>query len=344
VRPEAASSKLRGVTVLVTGATGFIGYWVARHLNEAGARVRALVLPGEDTRGLEREGVDVLYGDVRDRDAVSRAVQGCELVFHLAALYEFGHRRPDDLYEVNVGGTLAVLKACRQHSVRRLVYTSSVATIGVAEEGPQHPSTEERYPRIEHLFGAYKRSKYVAEHEVLRAGAQGMDVVLAHPTTPIGWGDYRPTPTGEIVLRFLRGQFFAYVDTWLNIVDVRDVAFGHLLCALKGRRGHSYILGGENLSLRSVLLILSEITGRPAPRLAMPTALLPVLATVSEVVQGGLLRGRPTVPREAAMMARTFMCFDDSKARKELGYSSRPVKEALASAVEFFTGAFGEPR
>jgi len=320
--------------VLVTGASGFIGSAVARALVNEGCDVRALVEPGRDDANLAGLEVERIPGDIRDPDVLDRAVSGVSTVFHLAAIYRFWAADPDLFYDVNTGGTLNVIRAMQAAGCRRLVYTSTVGTIGVAHEG--HPATEETLVHFEHLFGHYKRSKYLAEHEVLRAGAAGLPVVLCHPTFPVGEGDSAPTPTGRTILEFLNGRIPAYVDTALNVVHVDDVARGHVLAATRGRPGRSYILGGENMSLRELLATLVEVSGLKAPKVRLSArAVLPIVRS-AEWFQGRVLRSEPVLPSEPVRMATTRMEYDDRRARSELGYSSMSAREALARAARWY--------
>jgi dihydroflavonol-4-reductase len=331
-----------GDRVLVTGATGFIGSAVTRALVQRKANVVALVQPGADRRMLEGLRVETCEADLRDRSTVVDAAGDCGLVFHVAAIYRFWTPRPQEFYEVNVGGTLNVLEAARRAGAERVVYTSTVGTIGLDHGGAAGrsngltPASEVHWPRVEHLFGLYKRSKYVAEHEVLRAGAEGLPVVLVQPTLPVGPGDSAPTPTGKTILDFLNGRMPAYVDTAMNVVDVEDVAAGHLLAAEHGRQGRSYVLGGENLLFREILALLADVVGLPAPRLRIPAAATLAAAYVSEVVEGRIARRPPHVPLEGVRMSTTKMVYDDSRARDELGYDSRPAREALARSARWF--------
>ena len=327
--------------VLVTGGAGFVGSSVVRAALDRGCRVVTLVEPGGTTVNLDGLDVEVVTGDLRDARAVDGAVAGCDTVFHVAALYRFWARDPADFYDINVTGTRNVLDAARAHGVGRVVYTSTVGTLGLTGATTDAPVDERSFARVDHLFGLYKQSKFVAEHEVLRAGAEGLPVVLVQPTTPVGPRDIGPTPTGRTVLEYLDGRFPGYVDTTLNIVDVEDVAAGHVLAAERGGPGRSYILGGENLTLRDVLATLAAVTGLPAPPRRFPAALALAAGHVSDLVEGRLLHREPTVPLEGARMSTTHMSFDDSRARAELGYSSRPAAEALGRAARWFvdTGA-----
>ncbi|HMC38533.1 MAG TPA: hopanoid-associated sugar epimerase [Acidimicrobiales bacterium] len=326
--------------VLITGANGFIGSAVTRLVLQQGYHVTTLIEPGTDTRNLEGLEVDKVPGDLRDPAAVETAMAGCDGVFHVAALYRFWAPDARLFYEVNVDGTRNVLSAARRAGVRKVVYTGTVGTIGVEGAG-EVPSTETSYPELSHLFGSYKRSKYVAEHEVLRAAAEGCPVSIVMPTFPLGPGDRGPTPTGRLVVDYLNGRIPGYVDTVLNTVHVDDVARGHLLAFEKGAQGRSYILGGENLTLEKLLAELSSLTGLRRPDLKVPRSLSLAAAWVSDHVEGGLLHRHPSVPLEAARMSTTRMAFDDSRAREELGYVPRPAVEALeASARWFLTEGF----
>jgi dihydroflavonol-4-reductase len=335
------STLVPGTRVLVTGGAGFVGSSVVRAVLGRGAEVVALVEPGGDTANLDGLDVEVVWGDLRDVKAVDAAVSGCGTVFHVAALYRFWAPDPHAFYDINVTGTRHILDAARSHDVARVVYTSTVGTLGLTGATTDAPVDERSFAHVDHLFGLYKQSKYVAEHEVLRAAAEGLPVVLVQPTTPVGPRDRGPTPTGKTVLEFLEGRIPGYVDTTLNIVDVEDVAAGHLLAADAGRTGRSYILGGQNLQLRDVLGTLASVTGLPAPTRRFPAALALAAGHVSEVVEGRLLRREPSVPLEGARMSTTHMSFDDSRARDELGYTSRPAAVALERAARWFveTGA-----
>jgi len=325
-----------GDRVLVTGAAGFIGSSLVRQLRSRGAHVVAMVEPGGDRANLDGLDVESVDADLRNADAVSKAADGCRLVFHVAALYRFWARDPATFYDVNVTGTRNVLDAARRGGCERLVYTSTVGTLGVNGASTRSPVDETSYAHVDHLFGSYKQSKYVAEHEVLRAAAEGLPVVLVQPTMPVGPGDRGPTPTGRTVIEFLNGRIPGYVDTTLNIVDVEDVARGHVLAVERGGAGRSYILGGENLALRHVLALLAEVSGLRAPTRQFPGAVALGAAQLSELVEGRLLRRQPTLPLEAVRMSTTHMSFDDHRARSELGYTSRPPKEALERAARWF--------
>lgn len=325
--------------MLVTGAAGFIGSSVTRQLCDRGVHVVAMVEPGGGTHNLDGVEVEAVTADLRDADSVRKAVQGSRAVFHVAALYRFWAPDPAVFYEINVLGTKHVLDAVQSSGCERVVYTSTVGTLGLHGASARDPVDEASHAHIDHLFGAYKRSKYVAEHEVLRAAAEGAPVVLVQPTTPVGPRDRGPTPTGKTVLEFLNGRIPGYVDTTLNIVDVEDVARGHVLAAESGRVGRSYILGGENLSLRDVLATLGEVTGLPAPTRRFPSGLALAAAHLSDLVEGRILGREPSVPLEGARMSTTHMSFDDRRARSELGYTSRPARQALERAARWFVEA-----
>jgi len=325
-----------GDRVLVTGASGFIGSAVTRDIVARGVHAVALVEPGADHRNLDDVDVERVAVDLRDRELVRRAVEGCRAVFHIAALYRFWARDRRLFYDINVGGTLNVMDAAARAGTERIVYTSTVGTLGLDEADRGQPATEASYADVAHLFGSYKRSKYVAEHEVLRAAAQGLPVTIVMPTFPLGPRDRGPTPTGRLVLDFLNGRVPGYVDTALNVAHVDDVARGHVLALERGAIGRSYILGGENQSLQELLAQIAACTGLPAPRLQVPRALAMSVARLSDLVEGRLLRREPAVPLEAARMSTTHMIFDDARARTELGYTSRPPVAAVEDSARWF--------
>jgi dihydroflavonol-4-reductase len=257
----------------------------------------------------------------------------------VAALYRFWARHPDAFYDINVGGTRNVLAAFGDAGVEGLVYTSTVGTLGLEHVHGGVSADERSFPDVRHLYGSYKRSKYVAEHEVLRAVAEGFPASLVLPTFPLGAGDRAPTPTGKLVLDFLNGRMPAFVDTVLNVAHVDDVAAGQVLALEQGCIGRSYILGGENLTLQQVLAELAAITGLPAPRLKVPGALSLAVAAASEMLEGGVLRRHPSVPLEAARMSTSRMSFDDARARAELGYAPRPARDALTDSARWFVAS-----
>ena len=334
-----------GDRVVITGASGFIGSAVARAVRARGAHVVAVVEPGADSRNLDQIDAERVTADIRDAAAVRDACKGARFVFHLAAIYRFWARDPRVFYDVNVGGTLNVLDAARAAACERLVFTSSVAVLGLGKTGSGEPADETCYADIAHLFGSYKRTKYVAEHEVLRACAQGLDAVFALPTLPLGPGDVGPTPTGKIVLDFLNGTMPAVADTDMNVVHVDDLAAGQVAALERGRTGRSYILGGENMSMRAILASLAECAGLPTPKRQVPRALVLAAGAASTLVEGQLLRREPRVPLEAARMSTTRMIFSDARARAEIGYVSRPAREAIANSARWFAdNGYVKPR
>jgi dihydroflavonol-4-reductase len=283
---------------------------------------------------LDGLGVERVDGDLRDPAAVRAALAGCRAVFHVAALYRFWASNPQDFYDVNVGGTRNVLDAARQAKTAKVVYTSTVGTLGLHDSGA--PADETSYPEISHLFGSYKRSKYVAEHEVLRAAAEGLPVSLVMPTFPLGPRDTAPTPTGRLIVDFLNGRVPGYVNTVLNVAHVDDVARGHILALEKGGQGRSYILGGQNLVLQQLLRTLASLTGLPEPRIRVPRSVSLAAAWTSQLVEGRVLQRQPSIPLEAARMSTTQMAFNDSRAREELGYTSRPAALALEASARWY--------
>jgi dihydroflavonol-4-reductase len=322
----------RGDRVVITGASGFIGSAVARAVRARGARVVALVEPGADCRNLEAVDAERVVADIRDAAAVLAACAGARFVFHLAAVYRFWARDPRVFYDVNVGGTLNMLKAVRAAGCERLVFTSTVGVIGLHRT----PGDETCFADIAHLSGGYKGSKFVAEHEVLRACAEGLDACLVLPAFPLGPGDVGPTPTGKVVLDFLNGRMPGFVDTAMNVIHVDDLAQGHIAALERGRRGRSYILGGENMPMRAILQALADGTGLPMPRLRIPLGLVLAAGAASTAVQGRLLRREPRVPLEAARMSANKMIFSDERARAEIGHTSRPAREAIMESARWF--------
>jgi dihydroflavonol-4-reductase len=318
---------------LVTGATGFVGAAVARALLAEGWQVRALVRSGSDRRNIAALEVEQVVGDLTDVASLERACAGCEAAFHVAADYRLWAPRPQVLYRANVDGTGNLLDAAERAGVRRVVYTSSVATVGIPADGT--PGREDTAVSLADMIGHYKRSKFLAEERARAAAARGAPVVIVNPSTPIGPGDVKPTPTGQIVLDAARGRTPAYVDTGLNIAHVDDVAAGHLLAFHRGRVGERYILGGEDMTLRQILTLIAQLVGRSPPRIRLPHgAVLPV-AHVAELY--ARLTGRPTrITVEGVRMARKRMFFSSDKAQRELGYRSRPAAQAFSDALRWF--------
>jgi dihydroflavonol-4-reductase len=326
----------RGDQVVITGASGFIGSAVARAARARGARVVALVEPGADCRNLEAVEAERVVADIRDAAAVRAACAGARFVFHLAAIYRFWARDPRVFYDVNVGGTLNVLDAVRAAGCERLVFTSTVGVIGLGRTAGGVPGDETCFADIAHLAGAYKGSKFVAEHEVLRACAEGLDACIVLPAFPLGPGDVGPTPTGKVVLDFLNGRMPGFADTAMNVIHVDDLARGHVAALERGGRGRSYILGGENLPMRAIFQVLADGTGLPMPRVRVPRGLVLAAGAASTAVQGRLLRREPRVPLEAARMSATKMIFSDERARAEIGHTSRPAREAIMESARWF--------
>ena len=318
----------------VTGATGFVGSHVARVLAEQGADLRLLVRANSNPRNIEALSADRVVGDLRDPSSLERAISGCDAVFHVAADYRLWIRDPDQMYRSNVDGTRAVLEAARKNNVRRVVYTSSVATMGFTLNG--HPADEQSPVALESMIGHYKRSKFMAEQVALDAGKGGIDVVVVNPTTPVGEQDIKPTPTGRIIVDFLKKKFPAYVDTGLNLVDATECARGHVAAYEKGRSGERYILGGENLTLKQILDKLSAITGLPSPKVRVPYVLALAAGVVDELFTGHIRKREPRATIDAVRMGRKKMFVSSAKAERELGWKIVPVDDALRRAAEWF--------
>jgi len=318
----------------VTGATGFVGSHVARALAAQGADLRLLVRSGSDLRNIQELQAERVMGDLRDAVSLKKAVAGCDVVFHVAADYRLWVRDPDEMYRSNVEGTKAILEAARESKVRRVVYTSSVATMGFQSNG--HLANEESPVSLANMIGPYKRSKYMAEELAIEAGKSGMDVVVVNPTTPVGERDIKPTPTGRIVVDFLKKKFPAYVDTGLNLVDVAECAQGHIAALEKGRSGERYILSGENLTLKQILDRLADITGLPSPKIEVPYVVALATGVVDQVVTGYIRNREPRATIDAVRMGRKKMFVSSGKAEHDLGWKTVPVDAALRRAVEWF--------
>ena len=322
--------------VLVTGASGFLGWHVARVLLERGCSVRALVRAGGNVADLDLETVT---GDLRDPASLERAVAGCSLVFHVAADYRLWTKDAREMYRSNVDGTHYLLEAARAAGVERIVYTSTVGCIGIPHGGI---GDEETPVTLDDMIGDYKRSKFLAEAVALEYARDGLPVVIVNPTAPIGDHDVKPTPTGKIVLDFLNGAMPAFIDTGLNVVDVRDTADGHWLACQRGRVGERYILGSENLTLAQILQKLAAITGRKAPTVRLPYAVA-WCAGACSTAWAGVTGKPPRVPLNGVRMAKKKMWVTHEKARRELGFNPGPADRALARAVEWFHGTGHRP-
>jgi dihydroflavonol-4-reductase len=318
----------------VTGATGFIGSHVVRLLLQRGDRVRILARNSSRDINVEGLGCEVVLGDLKESISLLRCIQGCRRVYHIAADYRLWAKNPQEIYDSNVGGTRNLLSACCEAGVEKVVYTSTVGAIGMRRDGL--PADEDSPVSLDDMIGHYKRSKFMAEQVAHEFAASGLPLVIVNPTTPVGTGDIKPTPTGKIILDFLRGRLPAYVDTGLNIVSVEDVARGHLLAEEQGRIGERYILGGENLSLRAILEVLARYSGRRMPAVRMPWIVALLFVSMDNLIMGTILGREPFTPLEGVKMARYKMYVSSEKARRELGFSPRPSEEALREALEYF--------
>lgn len=318
----------------VTGATGFVGSHIARQLSEQGAGLRLLVRASSRHDNIAGLNAELVTGDLCDEGALRKGMEGCEFVFHAAADYRLWVRDPLPMYRTNVDGTVAIIQAAEKAGIRRVIYTSSVATLGfgyepavVDEDTPVHESE---------MVGHYKRSKFLAEKKAFELAAQGAPVIIVNPSTPIGEQDIKPTPTGTIVVDFLKKKFPAYVDTGLNIADVHDVARGHLLAMSRGRVGERYILGGENMTLKQILDTLGELTGLPSPTVKVPHSLAIMSGFFDTLFSGYVMGKEPRVTVESARMGRKYMWVSSAKAERELGYTHGSAREALRRAAEWF--------
>lgn len=318
---------------LVTGATGFVGAAVVRALIKTGADVRVLARRDSDFTNLQQFKIDGAYGDLRDKDSLRKALAGCQQLYHVAAHYALWARDPSVFYDVNVTGTKNLMEAAREADTERIVYCSTIGAIGLPPGGG--PGTESTPVSLSQMAGHYKRSKYLAEQEVLRLATEGLPVVIVNPSAPVGEGDVKPTPTGQVIVDFMKGRMPAYIETGMNLVDVDDVAAGHLLAMQKGRIGERYILGCKNLMLREVFEILSTLTGIKAPMIKLPRLAILPLAYLNQWFAN--LTGRPPrIPLEGVKMAKYKMHYDCSKAVRELGIPQTPPEVALEKAVRWF--------
>ena len=322
------------MTTLVTGANGFVGSALARQLLQRGHEVKALVRPGSDRRNLENLDIALVEGDLADAASLKRAVSGCRVLFHVAADYRLWIPDPERMYRTNVDGTRELLRAAADAGAGRIVYTSSVATLGINPE--RTPADETTPVALADMVGHYKRSKFLAEQAVRElVEEQGLPAVIVNPSTPVGPRDVKPTPTGRIILDTLRGKMPAYVDTGLNIAHVDDVAAGHLLAFDRGEPGKRYILGGENLSLKTILGIICNHTGLTPPRLRLPHNAVYPFAWLAE--KWALVSGKePFATVDGVKMAKKFMYFSSARAQQELGYDPRPARLAIEDAINWF--------
>ena len=317
----------------VTGATGFIGASIVRELLRDGREVRALVRKGSDASNLAGLDLELWQGDLRDSAGLMQGLKGCDVLYHAAADYRLWTREPAEMYRINVDGTVAVLEAALENGLARVVYTSSVGTLGNPGDGT--PGNEATPVSLADMVGHYKKSKFLAEREAERFVARGLPLVIVNPSTPVGPLDIKPTPTGKIIVDFLNRRMPAYLDTGLNIIAVEDCARGHVLAEQKGQVGRKYILGNTNLTLREIFATLAGITGLPAPKVRLPYTPILLAAYINEGISK--ITGRePLIPLAGVQMAAKFMYFDPSRAVRDLGLPQTPIAEALQRAVEWF--------
>ena len=319
---------------LVTGGTGFLGSHLVRVLLERGEQVRCLTRRASRLDNLNELSVEVVTGDLRDLDSLRKAARGCGVVYHCAADYRLWVKHPADMYAANVKGSNNVMQAAFDEGVERVVYTSTVGCLGLNHNGT--PANEDTPVTVEDMIGHYKRSKFLAEEIVRDWARRGLPVVIVNPSTPVGELDIKPTPTGKIIVDFIRGKMFGYVDTGMNLIDVRDCAEGHVLAAEKGRVGERYILGGRNLSLKDMFDALASVTDVASPKMKVPHWVAETYARLENFWSIDIARREPDVPLESVKMSRHKMWFDASKAVRELGLSQNPIERALGRAVNWF--------
>ena len=319
---------------LVTGSTGFIGAAVARCLLERGVDVRVLVRRDSDLGNLQGLKVEQAYGDLRDAESLRQALTGCRQLYHVAAHYALWAPDPQIFYDINVTGTRTLMEAARDAGVERIVYTSPIGAIGLPPGGG--PGTEETPVSLEQMSGHYKRSKYLAEQEVATLARAGLPVVIVNPSAPVGARDIKPTPTGQVIVDFMKGRMPAYIETGMNLIDVDDVAVGHLHAMEQGRTGERYILGNRNLMLREVFALLSRLTGVPAPAIKLPRLAILPLAYANQWLSDYVTHRPPRIPLEGVKMAKYVMHYDCSKAIRGLALPQTPVEVALGKAVRWF--------
>lgn len=320
--------------VLITGATGFVGAAVARAVAATGADVRVLVRQDSELDNLDGLPVEHVHGDLRNPDSLRHALAGCRQLYHVAAHYALWARDPSIFYDINVTGTRLLMEAARKAGVERIVYTSTIGAIGLPEGGGL--GTEDTPVSLAQMAGHYKRSKYLAEQEVLKLAGAGLPVVIVNPSAPVGERDIKPTPTGQVIVDFMKGRMPAYIETGMNLIDVDDVAIGHLRAMERGRIGERYILGNKNLMLRDIFEMLSRLTGIPAPRIKLPRLAVLPLAYVSTWIADYVTHRPPRIPLEGVKMAKYTMHYDCSKAVRELGLPQPPIEIALEKAVRWF--------
>lgn len=318
---------------LVTGATGFVGANLVRELLKDGTAVRVLVRSGSPRTTIERLDVEVIPGDLEDRDLLRRALKGCQVLYHVAARYSLSEKEAAAMHRANVEGTRNILGVALDVGMERVVYTSTVGALGIPKDGL--PGSENTPVTLSDMVGAYKRSKFLAEREAERMARLGLPVVIVNPSAPIGPWDVKPTPTGRMLVNYLKGQMPGYIHTGLNLVHVRDVARGHILAAQKGLVGEKYVLGNANLTLREIFGLLEQISGVPAPRWRIPYPVALLAAGASELY-ARVSRQDPQIPLTGVRMARKMMFFNSSKAIRELHFPQTPVEDALRDAVEWF--------
>ena len=319
---------------LVTGSTGFLGSAVLRELLDDGREVKVLIRKGTNTANIDGLDVEIAYGDLRDSESLLSALNGCDVLYHVAAYYSLWDRDQKLIYEINVEGTRKILEASQKKGLEKIVYTSTVGCIGLNDDTT--PATENTFFNKNTLSNDYKKSKYQAEHIALEFARNGLPVVIVNPSTPVGPRDIKPTPTGKIILDFLNRKMPAYLDTGLNLIDVKDCAKGHILAEKKGVPGERYILGNQNLSLFDILVMLETITGLKAPRIKMPFWLALSAGWVCEMVSNHITGKPPAVPLAGVKMAKYFMYFDSSKAVRKLELPQNPVENALRRSVDWF--------
>ena len=319
---------------LLTGSTGFLGSAVLRELLSDGRDVKVLVRKGTNTANIDGLDVEIAYGDLRDLESLRSALNGCNILYHIAAYYSLWNRERKIIYEINVNGTRKILQAAQEKGLEKIVYTSTVGCIGLNKD--LTPGTEKTFFNKNTLSNDYKKSKYQAEQVVLEFARSGLPVVIVNPSTPIGPRDIKPTPTGKIILDFLNRKMPAYLHTGLNLIDVKDCARGHILAEKKGVFGERYILGNQNMSLLDILTTLEKITGLRAPRVKMPFWVAFGAGLACELISNHVTGKPPVVPLAGVKMAKYFMYFDSSKAVQELGLAQNPVENALKQSVDWF--------